>query len=422
MKDKLMTITIILLFCCAIFDVSGAEEHDVQEVRTKYLENLHKEVCDVYINEPSVSAPYSAGTLSRETLNAALGAVNFVRYIAYLEPVELDDTLISTAQHGAVLMAANGELSHAPEQPEDMEDDFYSLGNLAAASCNLAAFNWDEDGLLSRAVEEFSRDDGAGNREILGHRRWLLYPGMLYTGFGLAQDEQGRDYVAMYVMDDSRSDMEYDTIAWPSRGSFPAEYMTTETPWSIFPNPDVYDLYRSEPRIILSESVSGAEFLFDSPQENAQGEQYFVVASGRYGDGPAYIFHPDLSEYNELAYGYQQNQVWTVRLEGMILSDGSAADAIEYVVRMISLTPIDPAAVEIYPRAQTLRIGETAALTARVIPDWADDLSVTWYSGDEEIASVDEKGAVTGVKAGKCVVTARSVNGRYDEIEITVTE
>ena len=68
----------------------------------------------------------------------------------------------------------------------------------------------------------------------------------------------------------------------------------------------------------------------------------------------------------------------------------------------------------------TLKAGETVSLSAQVIPDWADDLSIIWKSSDEEIAIVDENGLVTAKKAGKCSIAAESVNGRYDEIEITV--
>lgn len=422
MKTALRLLLMILLFTLSFLDSSRAENHDVQAVRTKYLEEMHKESKLSYVNAPSVSAPYAVGGLSDEALEAALGSVNFIRYLAYLEPLELDSALTDAAQHGAVLMAANASLSHFPEQPDDMEDSFYLIGSQAAASCNLASFNWSEDDLLIQAANQFSRDDGEGNREILGHRRWLLYPGMKYTGFGLAQDAQGRSYAAMYVMDDSRAEADYDLIAWPSAGAFPAEYLTADTPWSVSFNPDIYDLQASCPRVTLTEQSCGAEFVFDEILEDVQGEKYFLIASGRYGDGPAYVFHPDLSEYNELMYGYQQNQVWTVRIEGMILLGGSPAETVEYTVSMISLTPIDPAAVEILPREIIISAGQTAELTAQVIPTWADDLSLTWESENEDIAVVDENGVVTGVKAGACGIFARSANGRYDRIEVTVTE
>ena len=65
--------------------------------------------------------------------------------------------------------------------------------------------------------------------------------------------------------------------------------------------------------------------------------------------------------------------------------------------------------------------GETFALSARVIPDYADDLVLSWSSGDEKVARVDESGNVTAVAPGSCEIEARSANGRADYCRITVS-
>ena len=420
MRRLQLLILIILLLSGLFMPAEGEKIRSREALREEYLSILHKENSAVYVNEPSVQNPYAAGSLTEEALSDALLQANFIRWLAGLEPLELDGALNDLTQHGAVLMAANGELSHAPHRPEDMDEVFFRMGEKAAASCNLVMYNWTEEDILEDAVEQFACDDGASNQHILGHRRWLLYPAMKYTGFGLAQDESGRSYAAMYVMDASNRDAEYDMVCWPSAGAFPAEFMTADMSWSITPNPQIYDLEKTSPRIAMTEQTTGAEYVFEIMTEEAEGEQYFVLGGGRYGDGPTYIFRPDLSEYDELMYGYEQNQVWTVRVDGMILKDGTQIGPVEYTVEMASLTPIDPAAVEIMPRELTLKAGQSARLSAQVIPDWADDLSIIWSSSDEEVAFVDGEGTIYGRKAGKCRVCAESVNGRKDEIEITV--
>lgn len=421
--NKLYKTCLIILLVLLLIPVSGqAGGHTKEEVRAAYSAISNKNDGETFVNLPSLTAPYSAGQLTEEVLADARKTADFVRWLAGLGEIETLDRLNGLAQHGAALMAANKSLSHDPEKPEDMDDAFYDTAWTAASSSNLISFNWSEKGLLSEAVLQFVRDDGGHNREILGHRRWILYPGMRYTGFGFAQDEDGRSYAAMYVMDSSRTDAEYDLIRWPSAGAFPAEYMGMDTPWSVSPAPDVYDLNASAPRILLTEETSGAVYVFEGMTETAQGEEYFVLGGGRYGDGPAYIFHPDLTRYEQLAYGYQQNQVWTVRLEGMVLADGTAAEAAEYTVKMISLEPIAPSAVEIMPREITLRAGEKIQLSAQVIPDWADDLTVIWRTEDEAVAMVSGTGVVTGVGAGECEIIAETVNGRDDRIRVTVTE
>ena len=59
--------------------------------------------------------------------------------------------------------------------------------------------------------------------------------------------------------------------------------------------------------------------------------------------------------------------------------------------------------------------------SAAVIPEWADDLSIAWSSGDERVATV-ENGLVTAVSAGECEIIATSVNGKCDVCRLTVAE
>lgn len=50
--------------------------------------------------------------------------------------------------------------------------------------------------------------------------------------------------------------------------------------------------------------------------------------------------------------------------------------------------------------------GETATLTATVVPDNADDRTISWSSSDEAVVVVDAAGTVTAVAEGTAVVTA----------------
>lgn len=64
----------------------------------------------------------------------------------------------------------------------------------------------------------------------------------------------------------------------------------------------------------------------------------------------------------------------------------------------------------------TVKVSETTTLTATTVPVSA---TVTWSSSDESVATV-EGGVVTGVKAGKAVISARNGNA-VAETEVTVT-
>lgn len=66
------------------------------------------------------------------------------------------------------------------------------------------------------------------------------------------------------------------------------------------------------------------------------------------------------------------------------------------------------------------KAGETAQLTATVKPDKTKDKSVTWTSGNKEVATVDANGKVTAVADGTVIMTAATKNGISGTITITV--
>ncbi len=69
-----------------------------------------------------------------------------------------------------------------------------------------------------------------------------------------------------------------------------------------------------------------------------------------------------------------------------------------------------------------VNIGETIKLTASITPvEQAYGKDVVWSSDDNQTATVNNNGVVTGVKAGKVTITA-TVDDASDSIEITVNE
>ena len=76
--------------------------------------------------------------------------------------------------------------------------------------------------------------------------------------------------------------------------------------------------------------------------------------------------------------------------------------------------------VKLDKTAVSLKAGETAQLTATVLPDNAADKTVTWTSSDEKVATV-VNGKITAVAAGKATITA-TAGGKSAACTVTVTK
>lgn len=199
---------------------------------------------DIYSEVPKTVQPYAAGELIEAFLQDGLNSANLVRYLAYLPAdLELNKTLNSNAQHGATLLAAIGKLTHFPNKPDDMDQDFYNIRYSSTSSSNIGA---GYTSLVHSIVSGYMRNTDEGNLRMVGHRRWILNPPLKQIGFGFASGNLGYGrYTAMQVFDRSRTEaFKYDFTAWPSQKAFPLECFSGRDPWSISLNPAIYDKSR----------------------------------------------------------------------------------------------------------------------------------------------------------------------------------
>lgn len=85
--------------------------------------------------------------------------------------------------------------------------------------------------------------------------------------------------------------------------------------------------------------------------------------------------------------------------------------------------PVPVTGVSVSPESAEVFMGATTQLTAAVEPENADIKDVSWSSSDESIATVDENGLVTGIKAGKADITVTTKDGgKTAKAAITVKE
>ncbi len=138
---------------------------------------------------------------------------------------------------------------------------------------------------------------------------------------------------------------------------------------------------------------------------------------------------PDDATDKSVTWRSSDRSIVTVSEDGMVtaIAEGSA---IIYASTSNGLTAecivtVNPGNVEVTGISLTnvdllMMEGDTAELMAIIRPSNATDPSVIWSSSDETIATVDNNGVVTAIKAGKAVITATSSNGITAICNVTV--
>jgi hypothetical protein len=323
----------------------------IAEIRAKWNRYKPADTEDAYYAQtPKVTAPYAAGALTQAHLNDGLNMTKFVRYLAGLsENLYLDAGLTEQAQHGAVLLAAlNNNLTHAPPQPADMDDAFYQKGKISCGSSNLfmesTKYNRNHSEDLDRAVRAFIHDTDIDNYTHVGHRRWVLYPGLQKLGFGLAERGQADGthayYVTMQIGDKSNTtdkvDMDY--VSWPGKGYFPDDFFSGEQAWSVSLNPNVYDIPQCQPIVTLTNGTTGREWVFDKVGDTptAVNLKFFYFNRQNSGWPGCIIFRPDGLENMSSTENRLRDVTFEVAITGLVRKDGKSG-SIAYQVTFFEL-------------------------------------------------------------------------------------
>jgi uncharacterized protein YkwD len=113
------------------------------------------------------------GDMSADARENALRVLNLYRWLADLPAVTTSEENNALAQACALLMEANGSLSHEP--PEDW-DCWTEEGSKGAGSSNISS------GPGVSSVDAYVVD--TGNEDTIGHRRWIFSNSLGPTGIG----------------------------------------------------------------------------------------------------------------------------------------------------------------------------------------------------------------------------------------------
>jgi hypothetical protein len=79
----------------------------------------------------------------------------------------------------------------------------------------------------------------------------------------------------------------------------------------------------------------------------------------------------------------------------------------------ITVTPVPVGSVTMSPVSPVLDVSTSAQMIASVLPESADNRSVTWESSNPDVASVTSSGLVTGHQLGDATITVTTADGGY---------
>jgi hypothetical protein len=216
---------------------------------------------------------------------AAIRRIMVYRFLCDLpyEGMSSDPQLHDAAEAAAEICAKIGHLTHTPDNP-GWPDARYKLAAHGASHSNLY---FDSGGVRpDAAIDGFMDDSDPTNIDRLGHRRWILNPGMLKTAYGTSGN-----FAALYAMDSSRPNAGTDFAAYPPRGYMVSKLFSPHHAWSLSLNPQKYEV---APGATVSVwAVGGGEMkTIPAPAGNPMELNYMKIERGGFGVALCIIFRP----------------------------------------------------------------------------------------------------------------------------------
>ena len=197
-----------------------------EEVRSFY-NAVYRASDGVPMNTTANVATCTPGTNGLAFREAVLRRINWFRAMAGV-PADVSFNANNNAadQQAAVIMSANSALSHTPPSSWFC---WTASGSNAANRSNIAIGQAGADAIMG-----YMRDHGTNNN-IVGHRRWLLYPQTQVMGTGDVPGAGGLQAAnAVWVFDANYSGPRPSTrtpyVSWPAAGYAP--YQTVYPRWS----------------------------------------------------------------------------------------------------------------------------------------------------------------------------------------------
>lgn len=198
---------------------SGAASTDIDTTNQAAVNTAYWGMWDSafsqYSNWTGSVSTCKAGSISDDARRAQNRAVNFARRLNGLTPVwgVTNDTTVAGVQKAALMMEANGKLSHNPDKSWKC---YTAAGDTAAGRSNL--FLSSVTAKTGSVIKGYMDDSGSSNTAV-GHRRWLLNPDAAAFAYGMSNKASALQVIGTPT-DTANANPAW--VTWPSRNWFPA--------------------------------------------------------------------------------------------------------------------------------------------------------------------------------------------------------
>lgn len=263
---------------------------------------------DLYEIKPNLENN-EEGRIRQSVIDDTIHIINTIRMSTGLGEVYENKDLSVLAQKGAFINHLNDEIDHFPKTPINFNDNDPVIidGKKANASSNIS-----EGYNVFNSIKSYMDDEDDTNKQVVGHRKWMLNPNMKEVGVGHVGF-----FSSTYVASETNTGNNYEIIAWPSTVAI-KEFTHTKAPFSVsFGNDLNADLENAKVKITDDKGNT-----YNYSKDNG-----LYLSLDSHGNSKAMIFGTDIKK--------RTNNSFNIEIEGIKVNGSDYP--ITYNTKFISL-------------------------------------------------------------------------------------
>ena len=173
---------------------------------------------------------------------------------------------------------------------------------------------------------------------------------------------------------------------------------------------------------VVNDEPAAARGARRAPAAEQQGAKVKDGSSLYVQENEKAIFKVNPDENVEIAKVLFNGQDVTSQMVNGTYETPGVTDASKFEVQVNVLGDLHVKELRMFDDNVTIKVAEKRQLKFAVYPTNATNQAITWTSSDENVATVNSEGIITGVAAGNAEITGKTVDGGYEKkCQVTIT-